>query len=466
MARVLVVDDERSLRDVLQILLEERGHDVTVAATVETGLKTLRSEMFDLAFVDLKLPDGEGLELLRALKSQQPDAQIIMMTAYATTENAVAAMRLGAYDYQIKPFKLEEIKILSEKALEKTGLLRDIALRGRLEKQYGLSRLVGRSPKMVALAGLIEKVAPTRANVLIEGESGTGKELIARAIHENSDRRTYSFVAVNCGAIAENLIESELFGHSAGAFTGAVKARGGLFEAAHGGTLLLDEISELPLGLQVKLLRALQERKIRRVGEDHEREIDVRVIAATNRDLQQAVHSQLFREDLYYRLNVVRIRVPPLRERPDDIPLLAKLFVQKFAGEQNKSLEGLSSEALKILTQLPYPGNVRELENYIERAVALASGKEVGASDLPEEVRALSPDETQPLLAFPESGIALETLLESIEKRFIQEALTRSAGVKTKAAELLGLSFRSLRYRLRKLGIATTDEVESDDDPQ
>jgi two-component system, NtrC family, response regulator PilR len=453
-AQIVVIDDERSMREFLKILLERDGHTVVCVGAVQSAIAAFCERLPDLVFSDLRLPDGSGMDVLKWLREHHPDVQVIMMTAFASAENAVEAMRLGAYDYQIKPFKVGEVQALTQKALEKVTLIRDnLALRAELKTRQDASRILGRAPRMVELLALIDKVAPTKANVLIEGESGTGKELVARAIHEGSPRAQEAFVAVNCGAIPEALIEAELFGHTAGAFTGAAKARPGLFETAAGGTLFLDEVSSLPQAMQVKLLRALQERSVRRVGDEHERPTDVRLVAATNQSLQQLVQEGSFRDDLYYRLNVVRILVPPLRERTEDIPLLARAFVAKYAQETGKAVEEISSQALRALASFAFPGNVRELENYIERAVTLASSSRIELADLPAEVHGSGAAASNDLLAFPEEGVALEPTLQAIERRFLIEAMRRAGGVKTRAAELLGLSFRSLRYRLHKLGM-------------
>ncbi len=459
MSKVLVVDDEPSMREFLQILLEGDGYAVTLAGDISEAMAACQAEQPDLIYSDLKLPDGSGMEILRRVRKDFPETQVIMMTAFGTAENAVDAMRLGAYDYRVKPVKVDEIRSLTHKALKKTNLVRDktrtdSAIRGT----SGISRFVRNSDKMAEVINLIEKVAPALTNVLVEGESGTGKELVARAIHETSLRARGPFVAVNCGAIPESLIEAELFGHVAGAFTGASKARRGLFEAAHGGTLFLDEIGELPGHMQVKLLRVLQERLIRRVGDDRERPIDIRIVAATNRDLQDEVHKGNFREDLFYRLNVVRIRVPPLRDRSEDIPVLARAFVERYGAPSENAVKGISDEALKRLIGHRFPGNVRELENYIERAVTLCSGDEIGVMDLPEEIRESSELAVTDLLAFPETGIDLEKIIEQIEKGFIDKAMKQTGGVKTRAAALLGLSFRSFRYRLQKLEKPKTND--------
>ncbi len=467
MATVLVIDDERSMREFLKILLEQDGHVVSTADDVEPALAACRARSPDLVFTDLKLPTGSGMDVLRWTREHEPDTQVIMMTAYASTETAVDAMRLGAYDYQLKPFKVDELRVLTQKALEKQTLLRENrALKAQLTPAPGVARLIGRSAGVAEVVALIEKVAPTKASVLVEGESGTGKELVARAIHELSPRAQGPFVAINCGAIPENLIEAELFGHAAGAFTGAHRQRAGLFETAHTGTLLLDEVGELPLATQVKLLRALQERTVRRVGDDQDREVDVRIVASTNRDLQARVAAGQFREDLFYRLNVVRIRVPPLRERAEDIPLLARVFVQRYAREVGKPVDAIAPAALRALAAYPFPGNVRELENCIQRAVTLAAGATVLASDFPDEIKGGGAVADDDLLAFPAAGMALETTLAAIERRFISTALERAGGVKKRAAEMLGLSFRSFRYRLRKLGIDTVgDDTDSDPEP-
>lgn len=449
------------MREILLTLLEREGHVVTTAADVKTGIEAARAASPDLVFTDLKLPDGSGLDVLKGVREALPETQVIIMTAFATTENAVEAMRLGAYDYQLKPFKMDEIRVLTQKALEKRQLIRENReLLGQLQGRYGFGNIVGRSSRMTELVAMIEKVAKSRANILIEGESGTGKELVSRAIHDASPRASGPFVAVNCGAIPETLIEAELFGHVAGAFTGATKARAGIFETANGGTLLLDEIGELPQQMQVKLLRAIQERLVRRVGEEKEREVDVRIVAATNRDLQNMVHAGQFREDLFYRLNVVRLRVPPLRERRDDIPLLARTFLLKFGGG---TVEGFTDDAMNALKAFAFPGNVRELENVVERAVALAGSNRIELSDLPDEVRSVAGVKATSGMTLPPEGLNLEGTLDALERTLIDQALTRSNGVKTHAAELLGLSFRSLRYRLKKLGM-TTGEADGEDD--
>lgn len=447
------------MREMLQLLLERDGHAVTLARSVKTALEAC-VEAPDLVLTDLRLPDGTGIEVLRYVRDHHADTQVIVLTAFATTENTVEAMRLGAYDYQIKPVKVDEIRAITAKALEKLNLIRDNRqLVAQLRGQYGLSRILGRSPRMVEVLELIEKVAPTRTNVLLEGESGTGKELVARAIHDSSQQASGPFVAVNCGAIPEPLIEAELFGHAAGAFTGAHKTRPGLFEAAHGGTILLDEIGELPASMQVKLLRVLQERMARRVGDERERPVDVRVVAATNQDLQKLVAAGGFREDLFYRLNVVRVRVPPLRQRREDIPVLARAFMLKYAQKTGKNIESIAPDAMAALCGFPFPGNVRELENYMERAVALANNAAIQLVDLPEEVQRPALPTARDLSSLADKDLGLEDTLMRVERQLIDEAMRRASGVKTQAAEILGLSFRSLRYRMQKLGYGGAEDA-------
>jgi two-component system, NtrC family, response regulator PilR len=457
---ILVIDDEISIRDFLEILFEGDGYSVLCASGVKDGLAAIDLHHPKLVYCDLRLQDGSGMDVLAKISQERLDTQIVMMTAFATTENAVDAMQRGAYDYQLKPLKIDEIRALTAKALEKYRLLQDNRMLSTLlEERRGLSSLMGHSSPMLMVKDLIEKVAPGQANVLIEGESGTGKELIARALHQQSSRRQSPFVAVNCGAIPETLIEAELFGHAAGAFTGATTSRGGLFEAANQGTLLLDEIGELPKHMQVSLLRVIQDRALRRIGEDKERKVDIRIVAATNRDLQQDVKDGRFREDLFYRLNVIRIRVPPLRERFEDVHLLSHSFLERFSRREGKEIVGFADDVASVLLHYRYPGNVRELENIVERAVTLSESSEIKLADLPDEVVRLSSD-TKLRLPLPPEGLDLVDGLEQIEREYIRQALDCTGGVKTQAAELLGLSFRSFRYRVQKLGLAEADDLD------
>lgn len=450
-SRILIVDDELSMREFLTILLEREGYRVEQADTAEGALSLLENEEFDLVVSDICMPGLSGLTLLEKIKQMTPETAVLMITAFTTAEQAVEAMKLGAYDYIAKPFKVEEIKVLVKNALEKRYLQRENSrLRQEIRKDNDFSGLIGKSRIMRDIYSLIEKVAVSTANVLILGESGTGKELAARAIHDNSTRRDKQFVAVNCGAIPDTLIETELFGHKKGAFTGAITDRAGLFEQADGGTLFLDEVGEVPLQLQAKLLRVLQERELRRVGANDDRKVDVRIVAASNRNLEDQVKEGTFREDLYYRLNVVELRMPALRERPEDIPLLVEHFYAKLL-QQPYTKEDITPEAMKALTIYQYPGNVRELENIVERCLIIGDRK-ITLESLPQQVLNCGSDAPAVVELAPE-GMNLEEYLDSVEKTFLQQALARSGGVKKKAAELLGLTFRSFRYRLAKFGM-------------
>ncbi len=458
-ARVLVCDDEAGLREMLGVLLRRAGYDVTLTDAVEPALVALRDEPpFDAVITDLALPDGSGMDVLTAARDRDEGTQVMMITAYATTEQAVTAMRLGAYDYIQKPFRNHEMLALLDKALEK----RTIVDQNRILRESALARthaptLVARSTAMLRILDLVRRVASARTNVLVTGESGTGKEMIARALHDESERKSAPLVVVNCGAIPEALMESELFGHEKGAFTGATAKKGGLFVAANGGTLFLDEVGELPAALQVKLLRALQERLVRPVGAQKEIEIDVRVVAATNRDLEADVARGTFRQDLFYRLNVIRIHLPPLRERTEDIPLLAEHFLRKHAALAGKRL-AFAPDAMRWILAQPFPGNVRELENVVERAVALALGTRVTTDDLmlraPEPSTSTASPPEVPLT----DGFDIDAWLGDQEKHLLVRAMARTGGNQTAAAKLLGTSFRSFRYRLRKYGLGDLDE--------
>jgi two-component system response regulator PilR (NtrC family) len=466
-ARVLVVDDEPGLREMLSILLRRDGLDVTAAPGFVRAKEALATstEPFALVLTDLVMPDGTGLDLLTIAKERNPATEVIVMTAHSTVEAALDAMRRGAYDFVAKPFQTAELKLLVGRALEKSEIVRENKrLRAQLEDAKPRDPLeqLGKSSAMRAIADLVRRIAASRTTVLLTGESGTGKERIARAIHATSDRSNKPFLVVNCGALPENLMESELFGHEKGAFTGAAGKHAGLFREADGGTLLLDEIGELPLNLQVKLLRALQERKVRPVGATAEIAVDVRVIAATNRDVEKDVAEGRFRQDLYYRLNIIRVEVPPLRSRTEDIPVLLDHFVRRFAAEHGKPVRGLSQEAMRALLAHSYPGNVRELENAIERAVTLCAGPVVALGDLPPSIAGTVGEPAPKLLDLPEGGCALDAVLGEVERRLILQALEKTGGVRTQAAKLLGVTFRSLRYRLDKLGLDTGEDPEQD----
>jgi two-component system response regulator PilR (NtrC family) len=468
--RVLVVDDEPGLREVLSITFRRQGFEVIVAPGVRAATEAIQQspQPFPLVLTDLVMPDGSGMQVLGAAKARTPLTEVIVMTAHSTLETAIEAMRRGAYDFVTKPFSPAELAATAQKALEKSALVAENQrLKAQLERIGPQDRgAFGQSPAMVQVAELIAKIAPMRTTVLITGESGTGKERVARALHEQSERASRPFLVVNCGALPEALMESELFGHEKGAFTGAGTRALGLFREADGGTLFLDEVGELPASLQVKLLRALQERKVRPVGSSAEQAVDVRVLAATNRDVEADVRAGSFRQDLYYRLNVLRVELPPLRERPGDVARLAERFVKHFAVELGKDVRGLTPDALRALDAYAFPGNVRELENLLERAVALTSGPVIGLGDLPSAVSGLSAQPAPRLADLPPEGCALDEVLGEVERRLILQALERTGGVRKSAAKLLGVTFRSLRYRLAKHALAAEDDAAdaTDDD--
>ena len=452
-ARILVVDDEQSMREFLEIFLRREGYQVFTAPDVDTAVAYLESDEIDLTITDMQMPEKTGLDLILAARDVSPETVMIVVTAFGTTDSAISAMKEGAYDYLTKPFKVDELRIVIEKALEKKLLSNENRrLRQELRSQSRDRNIIGHSRAMHDVFDLIAQVAETKTNVLVSGESGTGKELVARAIHDQSDRQGQPFVAINCGAIPENLLESELFGHVKGSFTGAVQNKEGLFETASGGTLFLDEIGELSHSLQVKLLRALQEKSIRRVGDTVDRKVDVRIVSATNRRLDEEVSAGRFREDVYYRLNVIQLTLPPLRERVEDIPLLAQHFIRRFADELGKDVEGMDAEAYDLLSRYSFPGNVRELENLVERAVALAREPVIGVDLLPPTILADRQPEA-PATRVTAEGVELDRMLEDFERSLLIEALAQSGGVKKQAARLLGVSFRSFRYRLEKLGV-------------
>ncbi|MGE5813723.1 MAG: sigma-54-dependent transcriptional regulator [Acidobacteriota bacterium] len=454
-ARILVVDDERSMRELLAIVLKREGHEVLVAENGRTAIALLEKEPIELLISDVRMPDVSGVQVLAAAQRVNPEIIGIMVTAFASTETAVEALRLGAYDYLSKPFNVDELKLKVRKALERRHLQQENALLKRaLQNTHQFSNIIGRSPAMHAVFQLIQTIAPTTSTVLVTGESGTGKELVARAIHFNSPRKDRPFVALNCGALPETLLESELFGHMRGAFTGADTNKKGLIEVAEKGTIFLDEIGEMSPMMQVKLLRVLQERKFRRLGGTEEIEADIRIIAATNRDLAKLVAEGKFREDLFYRINVIPVRLPPLRDRVDDIPLLAEHFVVKYAGQIRRNITGIAPDAMRQLQGYNWPGNIRELENAIERAAALEMSPLIQATSLPEHVQAGVGAGGNGLEApLPESGFHLEQHVAEIEREYIAEALRRAGGVKSRAADLLGMSFRSFRYYMKKYNL-------------
>jgi len=450
--KILVIDDEASMRELLGIMLRKEGYVVDLVASRSTAAAVLDRGPVNMVITDVKLPDGDGIEILRHVKAASPETAVVVMTAYGTTETAVAALKLGAQDYLVKPFDVDELKIVVRNALEKQRLEEEnLLLKAEFRVQHGLDRIVGASPRMAQLFELVRSVASTSSTILVQGESGTGKELVAKAVHALSPRRDAPFVSVNCAALPENLLESELFGHMKGAFTDAHQTKKGLFETAHRGTLMLDEVGEMAPTMQVKLLRALQERRVRRVGANDEVEVDVRVIAATNRPLEDMVRDRRFREDLYYRLNVIPILVPPLRERPEDIPLLAKHFLERFTREMGKQVTRISDEAMARLVRYAWPGNVRELENVIERAVALETTAAVMPERLPDAFGLTRAADGDALPDFKD-GFSLDRHLEAIEAALVRRALEEAAGNRGTAARLLGVTPRSLRYLIRKHG--------------
>ncbi|HEV2855359.1 MAG TPA: sigma-54 dependent transcriptional regulator [Thermoanaerobaculia bacterium] len=456
--RLLIVDDEASMVDFLSLLFQGEGYDVTPARSVEEARRRLERGSFNLVLCDILMPDGNGLDLLREIKAAgDGSTPVIMMTAYTSTKSAIEAMKLGAADYVSKPFDVEELKIVAQKAIERAELAdENVYLRRELEQKYTFNNIIGKSGRMQAVFSLIDRIARTSSTVLIHGESGTGKELIARAIHFASPRSTRRFLSINCGAMPENLLESELFGHERGAFTGAVRDKKGLFQESDRGTLFLDEIGEMTPSMQVKLLRAIQEKVVRKVGGTEEEPVDVRIITATNQDLEARIQTGEFREDLYYRINVLPIHLPPLRQRREDIPLLVEFFLQKYSKQMEVPLRQISIEAMHILEAYDWPGNVRELENLIERVLALSHAETITTRDLP--VHLLTNRRTNPdLIQLPEEGLDLEAYLESIRTQLMIQALERTDGVQTQAAELLGMSFRSFRYYAKKAGLKGGD---------
>jgi two-component system response regulator PilR (NtrC family) len=460
-ARVLVVDDERSMRELLSIVLRRDGYEVLVAADGRQAVDTLKRQRIDVLITDIRMPEMTGVDVLREAKTIDPGIITIIMTAFASTDTAVDALRLGAADYVHKsPNAVNDLRLRVRKELERKQLQQEnVLLKRALKTPHRFANIVGSSSAMMAVFELIQTIAPTHSTVLITGESGTGKELVARAIHAGSSRSDRPFVAVNCGALPDTLLDSELFGHMRGAFTGADTNKKGLLEVAEKGTIFLDEIGEMSPMVQVKLLRVLQERKFRRLGGTEEVEANIRIIAATNRDLSKMVAAGEFREDLFYRINVIPVKLPPLRERQEDIQALAEHFVEKYAAQMKKDLHGISGTALTCLRNYAWPGNVRELENAIERAVALERAPSVLPDSLPEAVRdAVRSAEPASLPLQVEDltlagGFDLEQHVQGIEREYIMEALKRSGGVKKNAAELLGLSFRQFRYLLKKYSI-------------
>jgi two-component system, NtrC family, response regulator PilR len=461
MPQLLIVDDERSICELLEISFRKEGHRVETATNGQAAKRRLASQIYDIVISDICMPDMDGVELLRYCKEVAPATTFILITGVPTIDTAIDAVNFGADRYVIKGDRLlDELRPAVKQVAESLALKKEASyLRRELRRLTGLDHMIGTSPNMRAIFELIENIAPQPSRVLITGESGTGKELVARAIHENSNRSKNPFITINCGAFPETLLESELFGYMKGAFTGANENRRGLFHAAHGGTLFMDEIGNMSVTMQVKLYRVLQEGKVRPIGSTEETDIDVRVIAATNKDLEKEIAEGRFREDLFYRLSVIPIHLPPLRERRDDIPLLAREFLERFAKSMNKNIVGIEPEAMRRMEVYDWPGNVRELENTIERAIALESGERITVEALPDRIRAhfqaavpgAGSNGNGPML--PPDGLNLEQYIQQTERSYLLAALERSGGVRTQAAEMLKMSYRSFRHYAKKYGV-------------
>jgi two-component system, NtrC family, response regulator AtoC len=465
MRRVLVVDDEENLRHMLQTLLKREGYEPVGVASVDNALLEMEQRPYDIIITDLRMPGRNGMDLVDEVRRRGLDATVVVMTAFGSKDVAIEAMKRGAYDYLSKPFEADEILLLLRKAEERERLFRENQNLARQVRAGGqesegiFGELVARSPQMLELFRTVRKIAEFKTTVLIDGESGTGKELVARAIHQNSPRARAAFIAVNCGAIPGTLLESELFGYRKGAFTDATRDRKGLFEEASGATLFLDEIGELPLALQVKLLRVLQEGEIRRLGDTQDTKVDVRVVAATARDLAAEVKRGVFREDLFYRLNVFTLHLPSVRERREDIPLLVQHFLTRLNARMGLAVTGVTDEAMRLLSAYDWPGNVRELENTIERAVVMAEGAQIDANALPDRLRAITPGPVTTPPPIDDSDLSIKRASRRSEEDLIRRALMRTKGNRTRAAELLEISHRALLYKIREYGITISRET-------
>lgn len=449
--KVLIVDDESGMRHMLSVLLEREGYAIDTAEDGKSGLEKIKSNHYDLVLCDIRMPEMDGLTFLESTKNLNRQLPIIMMSAFGNVDTAIEAMKKGAYDYVSKPFKADEILLrLQRLTQQETLMFENQSLKRVLHQETSFSNIIARSPRMLEIFDTIRKIAEYKTTVLVTGESGSGKELIARAIHFNSPRASKPFIAINCSAIPENLLESELFGYVKGAFTGANRDKRGLFEEASGGTLFLDEVGDLPLSLQVKLLRAIQEEEIRRVGATNSIKIDVRLITATLKNLGEEIKKGTFREDLYYRLNVLPIHLPPLRERKEDIPLLVDVFIKKFAKEMDKKTDRVSAEAMQFLSDYSWPGNVRELENTIERAMVLETSLELQVSSLPDAIRNV---EVNPAIRAAASELSIKKMMVIMEQELIKKALEKTGGNRTWAAKLLEISHRALLYKIKRYGL-------------
>ncbi len=452
MEKILVIDDEKSILDLLSVVFEKEGYMVETSLSATRAVELMGNEDFDIIVSDIKMPKMSGMELLSYVRKNRPDIPIVMITAYGTIKQAVEALKAGAMDYIVKPFDVEELKIIVAQGLEKKRLKEEnLFLKKELKEKYDFENMIGKSKVMQEVYNLIEKVADTDSTVLITGESGTGKEIAARAIHYQGTRRERAFVSINCGALPENLLESELFGHVKGSFTGAVVNKKGMFEVAEKGTLFLDEVGEMSPWTQVKLLRALHDKRIRRVGGTEEVQVDVRIIAASNRDLKKSINQGNFREDLFYRLNVISFEMPPLRKRKEDIPLLVTHFLENYCNKMGRQMKRIVPEVIDLLESYPWPGNVRELENVIERVVAIEERETITKGSLPNEM--LQPSEKQDTTPVLQQGFDLNAVMDEISSGYVKQALQFSKGNLKETANILGINYRSLRYLVEKHGL-------------
>lgn len=459
MEKILIIDDEKSILDLLSVVFKKEGYRVRATLSAKKALELLNKEEFGLILTDIKLPEMSGFEILKRVRESKPDIAVVMITAYGNVKQAVEALKAGAFDYVVKPFDVDELKIIVAKALEKKRLQEEnILLRKELKEKSSFETVIGKSKKIKQIYSMIEKIAGTDSTILVTGESGTGKELAARAIHSLSPREENRFVSINCGALPENLLESELFGHVEGAFTGAVADKVGLFEVAQRGTLFLDEVGEMAPWTQVKLLRTLQDKKIRRVGGTEEAAIDVRIIAATNQDLKKKISEGKFREDLFYRLNVISFEMPPLRERKEDVPLFVNHFLKKYSMEIGKSMKRITPDVMKLFESYPWPGNIRELENVIERTVAIEDRETITLDSLPDELLTARKREETDLLF--QKNFCLTSFLDEAAQSYIKQARLLSGGNLKKTASLLGISYRNLRYLIDKYKLKTDQETD------
>jgi two-component system response regulator PilR (NtrC family) len=461
MEKILVIDDEKSILDLLSVVFEKEGYIVKTSLSATRAVELMGNEDFDIIISDIKMPRMSGMELLRYVRENRPDIPIVMITAYGTIKQAVEALKAGAMDYIVKPFDVEELKIIVAQGMEKKRLKEEnLFLKKELKEKFDFENMIGKSKVMQEIYNLIEKVAGTDSTVLVTGESGTGKEIAARSIHYMSTRRERAFVSINCGALPENLLESELFGHVKGSFTGAIVNKKGMFEIAEKGTLFLDEVSEMSPWTQVKLLRALQDKRIRRVGGTEEIPVDVRIIGASNQDLKKSIKEGNFREDLFYRLNVISFEMPPLRKRKEDIPLLVTHFLEKYCNGMGRQMKRIAPEVFGVLESYPWPGNVRELENAIERVVAIEERGTITKGSLPKEM--LQPDDKQEVAPSLEPGFDLNAVLDEISSGYVQQALQFSRGNLKEAANILGVNYRSLRYLVEKHGLKNANRGNKD----